>query len=99
MSSQQENKMPQVVNPYELCARISSLEERLINATDTITENQKAMANDVSKIREAVYNPDVGLYARLRIIETEKKNNAKMLWLILSMAVGSVGAYVVSLLT
>ena len=56
------------------------------------------MSIDVSKIKEAVYNPDKGLYARLRVVEEEKKRSDKITWLILSVMVGTVGAYVISLL-
>ena len=33
---------------------------------------QTCMADDISKIKEAVYNPDEGLYARLRELESWK---------------------------
>ena len=91
-------QLPTEVNPYELCARISSLEEKLLSGLENINTNQASMGADISKIKEAVYNPDVGLYARLRVVENDKKSNAKILWLILSMMVGSLGAYVVNLL-
>jgi|TARA_R110002020_G_scaffold115843_5_gene265997 hypothetical protein len=90
--------LPTQVNPYELCARITSLEEKLITGLETINNGQALMSEDISKIKEAVYNPDVGLYARLRVVESDKKSNAKILWLILSMLVGSLGAYLVNLL-
>ena len=56
------------------------------------------MSDDVSKIKEAVYNPDVGLYARLRVVEEEKKRATKFGWLVLSVFVGSFGAYVMNLI-
>ena len=34
------------------------------------------------KIKEAVYNPDSGLYARLRSLEQWKDNTAKINWFI-----------------
>ena len=92
------NLFPTEVNPYELCARISSLEEKLLSAIEIINNNQNQMSDDVSKIKEAVYNPDKGLYARLRIVEEEKKRSDRITWLILSVMVGSLGAYVISLL-
>ena len=59
-------------------------------------ERQEMVASDVSKIKEAVYNPDNGLYARLRVLEEESKNRGKFLWLLLSMGIGSIGAAVIS---
>lgn len=96
--SDPKSSLPTEVNPYELCARISSLEEKLLSGLEVINSNQSLMSQDISKIKEAVYNPDVGLYARLRVVENDKKSNAKILWLILSMMVGSLGAYIVNLL-
>tara|TARA_R110002060_G_scaffold75239_1_gene84841 strand:- start:1059 stop:1352 length:294 start_codon:yes stop_codon:yes gene_type:complete len=89
---------PSEVKVYELCTRITSLEEKLLSAIEIINNSQTTMSADVSKIKEAVYNPDKGLYARLRLVEEEKKRSDKITWLILSVMVGTVGAYVISLL-
>jgi hypothetical protein len=89
---------PSEVKVYELCTRITSLEEKLLSAIEIINNSQTTMSADVSKIKEAVYNPDKGLYARLRVVEEEKKRGDKITWLILSVLVGSVGAYIISLL-
>jgi len=89
---------PTQVNPYELCARITSLEEKLLSAIEIINNNQNQMSEDVTKIKEAVYNPDVGLYARLRIVEEEKKRTSKLGWLVLSVSVGTFCAYVMKLI-
>jgi len=93
-----KNSSPPEVKVYELCARITSLEEKLLSAIAIINNSQTTMSVDVSKIKEAVYNPDKGLYARLRVVEEEKKRSDKITWLILSVMVGTVGAYVISLL-
>jgi hypothetical protein len=93
-----KNSSTNEVKVYELCARITSLEEKLLSAIEIINNSQTTMSVDVSKIKEAVYNPDKGLYARLRIVEEEKKRSDKITWLILSVMVGTVGAYVISLL-
>jgi hypothetical protein len=93
-----KNPSQSEVKVYELCARITSLEEKLLSAIEIINNSQTTMSADVSKIKEAVYNPDKGLYARLRVVEEEKKRGDKITWLILSVLVGSVGAYIISLL-
>ena len=43
-------------------------------AIDTVKDKQEEMAEDIAKIKEAVYNPDSGLYARLRELEKLEKN-------------------------
>jgi seryl-tRNA synthetase len=58
--------------------------ERLINGIDTLHANQERMSEDISKIKEAVYNPDEGLYARLRALEQWKDSQSKVQWLVTS---------------
>ena len=52
------------------------------------------MALDVSKIKEAVYHPDEGLYARLRELEQWKKSSSKVIWMltagIFSLLMGAI---------
>ena len=56
---------------------------------EILLDKQEELAHNISKIKEAVYNPDSGLYARLkeldiRIIqlETWKAANTKVMWLV-----------------
>jgi len=58
--------------------------ERLINGIDTLHANQERMGDDISKIKEAVYNPDSGLYARLRALEQWKDSQSRVQWLVTS---------------
>jgi len=58
--------------------------ERLLNGIDSLGLNQERMCEDISKIKEAVYNPDEGLYARLRALEQWKGNTSKAQWLVSS---------------
>jgi len=48
----------------------------------------------VAKIKEAVYNPDQGLYARLRELEAWKRTSSKMIWTLFTTVVGLIGAFV-----
>lgn len=56
--------------------------ERLLSGIDSLGANQERMCEDISKIKEAVYNPDSGLYARLRSLEEWKANTSRVQWLI-----------------
>ena len=52
-------------NHTEALIELNSKLERLLNGIDTLSANQERMSDDdISKIKEAVYNPDSGLYAR-----------------------------------
>jgi hypothetical protein len=45
-------------------------------------ERQEKVAEDVAKIKEAVYNPDEGIYSRLRELESWKDTVSKIIWAI-----------------
>ena len=43
-------------------------------------ERQEKIAEDVGKIKEAVYHPDSGIYSRLRELESWKDTMSKIIW-------------------
>jgi seryl-tRNA synthetase len=65
---------------------------RMMDAIETVKDKQDAMAEDIGKIKEAVYNPDQGLYARLRELENWKKTHSKLMWMMVSSMIGLVSA-------
>jgi len=66
--------------------------KRLGDGIDNLQESQEHMAEDIGKIKEAVYNPDQGLYARLKELETWKKTQSKVVWIIASSVIGLITA-------
>ena len=80
----------------QLAARVEFLEDKIVDSLETVKETQARMCDDISKIKEAVYNPDTGLYARLRTLEDDHKSKNKFLWLLLSLGIGSMGAAIIS---
>jgi hypothetical protein len=66
---------------------LNSKLERLLSGIEVLGANQERMGDDISKIKEAVYNPDEGLYARLRAIEQWKESTTKIQWMIISVVV------------
>jgi hypothetical protein len=66
--------------------------DRLCVGIEVIKEKQEEMAEDCAKIKEAVYNPDEGLYARLRALEAWQNTSSKMIWTLFTTVVGLVGA-------
>ena len=68
--------------------------DRLCTGMDSISEKQEEILQDVSKIREAVYNPDEGLYARIRALEAWKSTSSRMIWTLFTTVVGVVGALI-----
>lgn len=67
--------------------------DRLCNGIEAVKERQDEMAEDIGKIKEAVFNPDEGLYARLRALEAWKTTSSKMLWTLFTSVVGLVCAF------
>tara|TARA_R110002074_G_scaffold276097_2_gene447516 strand:+ start:402 stop:665 length:264 start_codon:yes stop_codon:yes gene_type:complete len=62
---------------------IRDLKDALVRLTMTIermSDKQDEMLEDVKKIKEAIYNPDQGLYARLRDLEQWQNNVSRVLW-------------------
>ena len=61
---------------------------------DQMMGKQDEMADDIAKIKEAVYNPDSGLYARLRELETWKETSSRLIWLIITSVTALIVATV-----
>jgi len=79
-------------------AEVNGKFDRMIQSIDTVKEKQDEMAEDIGKIKEAVYNPDSGLYARLRELESWKDTSSKLIWIIItSVATLTVAAIYKSL--
>ena len=61
--------------------------ERLLSSVEMMAQSQANMSEDITKIKEAVYNPDEGLYARIRALELWKESTSKVQWIIISAMV------------
>tara|TARA_Y100000034_G_C6794339_1_gene355899 strand:- start:596 stop:868 length:273 start_codon:yes stop_codon:yes gene_type:complete len=65
---------------------------------EKMAERQDEMLEDVKKIKEAVYNPDSGIYARLRALELWKENQQRFQAPILLTLIGLVTTTVYKLI-
>lgn len=63
-------------------------------AVENMAAKQQEMVDDVKKIKEAVYNPDSGIYARLRELEQWKAQQQKYQWAVMVTLIGLVTATV-----
>ena len=68
--------------------------DRVCNGIDVMSDKQEQMSEDIAKIKEAVYNPDQGLYARIRELETWKRTSTRMKWTLFTTMNGLIGAYI-----
>lgn len=71
-------------------AHLISLIQELRSDLQRMTDKQEEMFNDIKQIKEAVYNPDSGLYARLRSLEQWKETYSKVTWAMLTALIALV---------
>ena len=83
-----------MVDQMDLNLEIQSKLDKICNGMDVMQDKQEEMSSDLAKIKEAVYNPDQGLYARLRELETWKQTSTKMIWTLFTSVVGLVCAFI-----
>ena len=80
--------MPLTTDDTSVLIQLNGKIETLMHGINSVKDKQDEMADDIVKIKEAVYNPDEGLYARLRELEAWKKSSAKLIWIIITALVG-----------
>ena len=61
--------------------------QRMVDVIEVVKDKQEEMADDISKIKDAVYNPDEGIYARLRDLEGWKKTTSRIVWILVTSIV------------
>jgi len=62
----------------------------LKGCVERMSERQDEMLDDVKKIKEAVYNPDSGLYARVRALELWKESTSRIQWAVILTLLGLI---------
>ena len=79
------------LNPIQL---LDSKIDKLCTGIEHMQEKQSEMADDIAKIKEAVYAPDEGLYARIRALESWKNTSTKLIWSLVTGLIGVIGAII-----
>ena len=62
---------------------MQDLKDAVVELTHQIqrmSDKQDTMIQDVRQIKEAIYNPEQGLYARVRDLEQWQEGVAKFIW-------------------
>lgn len=81
-------------NLQDVILEVRTKLDRIQMAAESLSEKQEEISQDVAKIKEAVYNPDEGLYARIRALETWKNTSSKMIWTLFTTIIGLVSAFI-----
>lgn len=55
--------------------------QRIEDMIKIVKDKQEGMGEDITKIKEAIYNPDQGIYSRLKEVELKVKDHDKILQL------------------
>ena len=64
--------------------------QEIKNDIERIAEKQDEMISDIRDVKSAIYNPDSGLYARLRALEQWKQAQSKIQWGVIMTVFGLV---------
>jgi len=70
---------------------LNEIKQALLELTVNIKHmagKQDEMIDDVKSIKEAIYNPETGLYARVRDLEQWQENMSRVIW---TVGLGFVG--------
>tara|TARA_B100001778_G_C17992397_1_gene364137 strand:+ start:65 stop:340 length:276 start_codon:yes stop_codon:yes gene_type:complete len=78
----------------ELEQKFLLFEQKLLSGIDSIKENQQEAVSAIVDIKEAIFDPDKGLFARVKEVETWKETSSKLLWIITTSTVGLVLAQI-----
>jgi len=62
----------------------------LAHQIQRMADKQDEMLDDVKKIKEAIYNPEQGLYARVRDLEQWKDGVSKFIWTVGLAVIGLI---------
>lgn len=52
--------------------------QRIEDMIRSVKDKQDEMSEDITKIKEAIYNPDQGIYSRLKDVEQKVKDHDKI---------------------
>ena len=91
------NSNEEIEKAVQNAVQFAEIMGKLVRIEDGISDlksKNSEMADDITKIKDAIYGPDDGIYARLKAIESWKESTTKILWiLITAVAGGAVGFF------
>ena len=78
----------------ELEQKFLLFEQKLLSGIDSIQDNQQEAVAAIVDIKEAIFDPDKGLFARVKDVENWKNTSSRLLWIITTATVGLVLAQI-----
>jgi len=83
-------------NYHILATEVKASLEVLSLKMDDIKEKQEEMTSIINRVEKSLYEPDQGLYARVRDLEQWKRTHSKILWIVATATVGMLASFVKS---
>lgn len=81
-------------NQFQLLAtEVKGALELLAVKMDDIKEKQEEVAAIVNRVEKSLYEPDQGLYARVRDLEQWKKNQSKLMMMVGTATISMVAYF------
>ena len=71
-------------------AKLDGKIDRLTDSVEAVRDIQLETNEKVTNIEKAIYNPDEGLYARLRALEQWQDSQSKIQWFVLTSIFGLI---------
>lgn len=68
--------------------------DRMADSVEVVRQRCEEMATSLGSVKRSVYDPDQGLYARLRELEQWKEGTSKVIWVITTSIIGLATATV-----
>ena len=78
----------------ELEQKFLLFEQKLLSGIDSIKDNQQEAVDAIVDIKESIFDPDKGLFARVKEVENWKNTSSRLLWIITTSTVGLVLAQI-----
>jgi len=89
-----EKAIQNAVQFAEIMGKLVRIEDGISDLKNRNTE----MAEDITKIKEAIYKPDDGIYARLKTLEAWKESTSKILWILITAVIGGSVGFIFNML-
>jgi predicted phage-related endonuclease len=98
MGTNNEQEIEKAVQNAVQFAEIMGKLVRIEDGISDLKSKNSDMADDITKIKDAIYGPDDGIYARLKAIESWKESTTKLLWILITAVTGGLVGFIFNML-
>lgn len=95
------NSEQEIEKAVQNAVQFAEIMGKLVRIEDGISDlknKNSDMADDITKIKDAIYKPDDGIYARLKSLESWKDSTSKVLWILVTAVTGGFVGFIFNML-